>query len=103
MKNETLRRCPECGVMTKSSDYCKNCGTLINTNLRRQLEREKRATAKLEKEKLKEPNAVTEFFEKARNHKNPIIRVLVTAVYSIWMVVFAIGAFFAYIIGYIAA
>jgi len=101
--NETYRKCPECGLMTINSDYCRNCGTLININLRRQQEREKKELLRKEKERLEPPNAITEFFEKARNHKNPIVRVLATIIYSVWMMVFAIGAFFAYIFGYIAA
>lgn len=103
MEKETYRRCPECGAMTKNSDHCKNCGALINTNLRRKIEREERAAQKQEKQKQKKPNAITSFFEKTRNHQNPVIRVIAKVFYSIWMVFFLIGGFLAYLIGFIAA
>ena len=103
VKNETYRKCSECGTMTMNSDYCKNCGTLININLRRKQEREEKELLRKEKNRLKTPNALAAFFEKARTHENPIVRVLANVIYSVWMVVFAIGAFFAYIFGYIAA
>ncbi len=103
MSNETYRKCSECGTVSINSDYCDKCGALINTILRRKLEREEKAKEQQAKTANKEPNAITAFFENARKHKNPIIRVIATIFYSIWMVVFMIGAFFAYIIGYIAA
>jgi hypothetical protein len=89
--------------MTKNSDYCSNCGTLINTNLRRELEREEREKKRQKKEELEKPDAITVFFEKVRNHSNPIVRIVALVFYSVWTVVLAIGAFFAYIFAYIAA
>lgn len=89
--------------MTRNSDYCGNCGALINTNLRRKLEREERERKRRKKEKVKKPDAITTFFEKARNHSNPLVRIMAFAFYSVWAVVLAIGAFLAYIFAYIAA
>ncbi len=104
MKKETVyRKCPECGVLTKNSDYCKSCGNLVNADFWRQEERKKRAKAWQKNDPLEKPNAFIDFFRNARNHKNPFIRVVATVIYSIWLIVFSIGAFFAYIIGYIAA
>ncbi|WP_282159985.1 hypothetical protein [Ulvibacterium marinum] len=103
MQYEINRRCPKCGKITKNSDYCNYCGTLINTNLRRKLEREERERKRQKKEEVEKPDAITAFFEKVRNHSNPIIRVVALAFYSVWVVVLAIGAFLAYIFAYIAA
>ena len=103
MRYEITRRCPKCGKMTKNSDYCSSCGALINTNLRRKLEREERERKRRKKEELEKPDAITAFFEKVRNHGNPIVRIVAFAFYSVWAVVLAIGAFLAYLFAYIAA
>lgn len=37
-------------------------------------------------------------FSELRQHKNPVIRIFMKAIYSIWLAVMGIGVFFAWII-----
>ncbi len=103
MKNKTYRTCQNCGTVSLNEDYCQQCGEIININLKRKLEREKKALEKHNIENKKEPNRLTIFFENARSHPNIIIRSLALFFYSIWVIVLAIGSFFAILFGYIAA
>lgn len=103
MQTDTYRKCPNCGTMNKNTDHCANCGTMINTIKRREMEQKDRERKIRADRKEEKPNVVTTFFEKARRHQNPIVKGMATIVYSIWVVVFAIGAFFAYIVAYLAA
>ncbi|GAA4271478.1 hypothetical protein U6A24_12905 [Aquimarina gracilis] len=101
--SDVYRKCPECGIMNLNRDYCEQCGVLVNTNMRRQKERQQRIKKKKAVAAAKKPNRITLFFEKAKTHPNPIIRFVVLFFYSIWIVVLAIGSFLALIIGYITA
>ncbi|WP_396632758.1 hypothetical protein [Maribacter sp. R86514] len=103
MSNETYRICQNCGTVNLNRDYCKNCGEIININLKRKLEREEKNKKKIASEKVKEKNDVTLFFENAKDHKNIFIRYISRFFYSIWIVVLAIGSFLALVFGYIAA
>lgn len=67
------------------------------------MEREERERKSQKKEEVEKPDAITAFFEKVRNHSNPIVRIIAFAFYSVWAIVLAIGAFLAYIFAYIAA
>lgn len=104
---DSYRRCPNCGNVTKNSDYCSECGTLINTIKRRkleQVERENQAKkTRDQKNETQKPNAITVFFAKARNHPNPFIKFLAKSLYSVWIIVFTIGGILAYIIAFVAA
>jgi len=103
MSNETYRICQNCGTVNLNRDYCKNCGEIININLKRKLEREEKNKEKIASEKVKEKNDVTLFFENAKDHENIFIRYISRFFYSIWIVVLAIGSFLALVFGYIAA
>ena len=103
MSTETYRTCQNCGTVNLNRDYCKNCGEIININLKRKLEREQRAKEKNTAEKVKEKNRVTLFFENAKEHENVFIRYTSRFFYSIWVVVLIVGSFLAIVFGYIAA
>lgn len=104
MSNETYRRCPNCKEMNVNRDYCSRCGTLINTKLRRELERQKKESQKQEERNDPEnKSAVTRFLENAKNHENLIIRYVARFFYSIWLIVLAIGSFLALVFGYLSA
>ncbi|MDF4220253.1 hypothetical protein [Maribacter huludaoensis] len=103
MSNESYRICQNCGTVNLNRDYCENCGNIININLKRRLEREKKNKEKLASEKVKEKNDITLFFENAKDHENVFIRYISRFFYSIWIVVLAIGSFLALVFGYIAA
>ncbi|PIB39347.1 hypothetical protein [Maribacter sp. 4G9] len=103
MSNETYRTCQNCGTENLNRDYCKNCGEIININLKRKLERQQKAKEKSATQKVKKKNKITLFFENAKQHENIVIRYTARFFYSIWIVVLAIGSFLALIFGYIAA
>ncbi|WP_378174885.1 hypothetical protein [Aquimarina sp. SS2-1] len=101
--SDIYRKCPNCGTLNLNQDYCKECGTLINTSLRRTQERAQRLAKKQNAAKAKKPNKITLFFENAKEHENVVIRYTAQFFYSIWIVVLAIGSFLAFVIGYVAA
>lgn len=105
MPNETYRRCSNCGKMSLNQDYCPVCGNIINITLKRELERKEKAAQQLQKEreKQKKKSAFTIFLENVKDHDNIIIKFVARFVYSIWLVVLAIGSFFALLFTYIAA
>jgi len=103
MENKTYRTCQNCGTVNLNIDYCQKCGEIVNILLKRKLEREQRAIEKIQLEKQKEPTQFTLFFERAKGHENLFIRYAARFFYSIWVIVLAIGSFFAILFGYIAA
>lgn len=103
MSVDTYRTCQNCGTENLNRDYCKNCGEIININLKRKLERQQKAKEKRETQKVKKKNKITLFFEDAKQHENIVIRYTARFFYSIWIVVLAIGSFLALVFGYIAA
>jgi|GEM_PF-878908 len=104
MSNETSRRCPNCKVMYVNKDYCPTCGIIINTNLKRELERQKKETQKqAERNDPENKSAVTQFLENIKDHENLVIRYVARFFYSVWLIVLAIGSFIALLFSYIAA
>lgn len=103
MANETYRTCQNCGTVNLNRDYCKNCGEIININLKRKLEREQKAQEKATSKEVKKKNKITVFFENAKENDNLVIRYTARFFYSIWIIVLAIGSFLALVFGYIAA
>ncbi|MGY3794815.1 hypothetical protein [Aquimarina sp. 433] len=101
--SDVYRKCPNCGTLNLNKDYCKACGTLINTQVRRQQERAERLEQEQRADQNKKPHKITLFFENAKEHSNPFIKYTFRVLYSIWVVVLAIGSFIAFIIGYVAA
>jgi len=104
MASETYRRCSNCGEVSLNEDYCPNCGTIVNINLKRELERKEKIAQRLKTQADKtKQNPVTRFLENVKDHENSIIRYVARFLYSIWLVVIAIGSFLALLFGYIAA
>ncbi|AWX46136.1 hypothetical protein HME9304_03168 [Flagellimonas maritima] len=103
MDKEVYRRCTNCGTVNLNRDHCKQCGQLINVNLKRELDRERRTQKKQQENKEKKPNKISLFFESTKEHSNPLIRYTAKFFYSIWVIVIAIGSFLAFVLGYIAA
>ena len=102
MSKTVYRKCPNCGHVNLNSDYCTECNTLVNVNLRRKIEQKERKQKK-EKDISDKPNAVTQFFEKILVHPNILVRVLARIFYSVWAVVIMIGTFLAFVFSYVAA
>lgn len=104
MAAETYRRCPNCGKMSLNQDYCPACGSIINIILKRELERKEKAAQKQkERNNSTTKSAVTIFLENIKNHDNLIIKYTARFLYSIWLIVIAIGSFLALLFSYIAA
>ena len=103
MADTVYRTCPECGTTVANADYCSNCGALVNAHERRKRERERREGEKRAKLEAEKRDAGPGFFKRAKVHKNPFVRFGAKFFYSIWIVVIAIGAILALIIGYVAA
>lgn len=101
MAGTSYKKCPNCSIMNVDNDYCKACGTLINMHLQRKLERAVRAEAKASVPD--KPNPITDFFEKATNHPNIMVRLTAKFFYSIWAVVISIGTLLAFLFSYVAA
>ena len=89
-------KCPNCGTITANSDYCRNCGAIINVQLKRRLEREEKERQKAREEREKPVGKLSGFFQRALEHPNIIIRSLSKGVYSVWM-------FFGMLIGALIA
>ena len=101
--SDTYRKCPSCGTMNLNRDYCKSCGILINTNLKRTQERNARLEKQKETLRNKEPNKITLLFEKAKVHPNGFVRFTAKFFYSVWILLLVIGGLIAFAIAYIAA
>src|SRR5690554_3807615 len=85
MNGTTSIRCSVCGTITTNSDYCSNCGNLINTRLKRQLVREAKEQQKIKEESEKPPGKFSIFFKWALYHPNLLIRTFTKTLYSIWI------------------
>ncbi|WP_176328429.1 hypothetical protein [Arenibacter amylolyticus] len=103
MGKVAYRKCQHCGTVNVNSDYCGNCGELINVQLQREKARAASDDKKQAEKAAEKPNAVTLFFENALDHSNLLIRIPALIFYSIWVVIMSIGAFIAVLISYIAA
>ncbi|EHQ43552.1 MULTISPECIES: hypothetical protein [Myroides] len=95
--------CKHCQTENLNTDYCTNCGEIINIVLERQLEQQRVKEERIQKEILREPTAIEKFFLTLRNHSNPFVRVLYIIVHTVWLVVATIAAGIAYLVGMIAA
>ncbi len=96
MNQKSYVKCLECRKLNLNSDYCENCGAIININLKRQLEREKRVEKDVEAERLKGPSKVDKFLQSATEHPNIIVRFFSHLIYSIWIFLgMVIGAIIA--------
>ncbi|MBP2833397.1 hypothetical protein J8281_14475 [Aquimarina sp. U1-2] len=101
--NKTYRTCQNCGTTNLNRDFCKQCGEIINIELKRKQQQENRIQKKKQLAKSEKRNAITLFFENAREHPNFVVRWSAKFFYSIWVVVLAVGSFLAFLLGYIAA
>jgi len=94
-------KCQECGVFTKDADYCKNCGTIISHQKKKELKEEAFKQELIAKEtwKIENPNWIT----RLKKHSFIGYRILGYALYSVVFVVSAIGSMLAWFITMVAA
>jgi len=95
-------KCPNCGVYNTNEEYCTQCNTLLSYKKRRELAFAQDKKDRLERERLQN-EASPSFYERYKDHKFLIVRVLVKITHSIWLGFMAIGVFIAWLITAIAA
>lgn len=95
-------KCPNCGVYNANTDYCTNCNTPLSYKKRRELAHAQETQERKERERIAEEESPS-FYEKYKDHRFLIIRVLVRIIHSIWTVFLAIGMFIAWLFTAIAA
>lgn len=101
MSPKTYVRCPECDTINLNSDYCKNCGALINTILKRKNTRLDRIAAQKEEQQQK-PESNSKI-KQLKSHRFWIVRAAANTVYWVGIAVMSIGAAIAYVAGIISA
>ena len=101
MKVKRIIKCSNCSVFNTDNDYCKNCGTLISHQKKRELKEVAVKQAQIDEaiHKLENPNLA------ARLKKHPffLYKILGWVLYSAIMTVSAIGAGLAWFIAMVAA
>ncbi|MDR0228721.1 MAG: hypothetical protein LBI72_06610 [Flavobacteriaceae bacterium] len=95
--------CKKCQTENLNTDYCSNCGEIVNIVLQRQLEQQKVQQERIAKELNQTPNKVEKAIQQLLTHPNPFIRVFVLIIHSVWIVMAAIAAGCAYVVSMLAA
>lgn len=96
MSQKSYIKCLECGTLNLNRDYCENCGAIININLKRQLERDKKIEEQAELERIKGPSKIDKFFTDATEHPNTFVRSFSKFIYAIWLLLgMVVGAIIA--------
>lgn len=88
------RKCLDCNTWNDNSDYCKNCGKLINSVKKVGLEmdiKEKEA-----KEATK--TAFDKWLEKLSASSNPFVKLFYYIIYSVWVIFSAIITFILFLV-----
>lgn|SRR5690606_29448012 len=96
-------RCLECGHININKDYCEQCGAIVNPVLKRNKDHQSRIKVQKEIDSQRALEKSQRFFERNRRHKNFFIRIFFQFLYSIWVIVMAIGTFIAWLVTTIAA
>lgn len=90
------RKCTKCQTWNQEEKFCKNCGTALAPD-----EIEKIEEAKRQEWRDKQPRPKLDILlEKAKNHKNPVVRILFYILYSAGIIIFAIGSFITYLVAW---
>ena len=94
-------KCPNCGTFNKNLDYCKLCNTLISHQKKREIKVANVKQKEIEKAiyNLENPNLA----ERLKKHSNIFYKILGWMLYSVILVVSAIGGALAWFITMVAA
>lgn len=86
MEQKTYIKCMDCNTVNVNSDYCKNCGALINIVLKRKLESEamEEERVQLENER-REQNKFLKFFDFGLTHPYFMVRIFFKMFHYIWL------------------
>lgn len=88
------RKCSHCGEWNGNQDFCTQCGKPLSP-------------AEVRKEELKkwkpmwvrtEPTAIDLFLERIKQSRNPVVKLIYYAMYSIWVAYLAILSFFMFLV-----
>lgn len=91
--------CTECGTKNQDSDYCIQCGALINVVLKRRMESEQKIEKRKQIEAYKTPDKLTKIIERGLEHPNSFVRWASNAIYSLWtFLALVLGALIAAVI-----
>ena len=90
----TSRKCPECSTWNTDSDYCGNCGRLINPYLEIKQENEQREAAIKNRTK----DRVDLFLEQFKQSRWWAVKALYYLLYSVWFLLFGLVSFFIYMV-----
>lgn len=94
-------KCYKCGTFNENSDYCLQCGVLINPFLRRKADIEKRL--KIRNYFDKNAPSLENSINKLLYHQNWFIKWISRFFYPIWLIIMGVGAFIAWVFATIAA
>ncbi|CAM1372536.1 hypothetical protein [Tenacibaculum xiamenense] len=100
-KTNSLVKCNHCGVFTENSDYCKNCGALISFKKKRELKVEAFKQQQIEEARIEIENPG--LAERLIKHPNFLFKIVGWVLYSVFLVISAIGAFLAWFVAMVAA
>lgn len=94
-------KCAKCGVFTENSDFCKNCGELISFKKKQEIKQEGERQKRIDEAKyeLENPNLA----ERLKQHPFFLYKIVGWILYSVFLVVSAIGAMLAWFIAMVAA
>ena len=101
MDEKRIIKCPNCGVFNTNREYCKNCGTLISYQKKREIKEAAVKQAQVDEaiHKLENPNLA----ERLKKHPFFLYRIIGWVLYSAITIVSLIGAGFAWLIAMVAA
>jgi len=88
-----MQKCPSCHTWNENRDYCSNCNHLLNYEIARKLEIEKKEVQEANREK----DAIDNLIHRMKNSRF-ILKGIFYFFYSIWFIFAAIVSFFVAII-----
>ena len=101
MSNTRIIKCPNCGVFNTNREFCKNCNTLISNKKKRELKKEKVQQEEIKKVIYEQENP--NLAERLKKHPFFLYRIFGWILYSVILVVSAIGAGIAWFVAMVAA
>lgn len=88
------RKCSQCATWNNDEDYCVNCGNVLSPQL---IEVEKEKVRKKRRESAL-PSKLDVFIDHWKGSKYWVFRALYQLLYSVAVIFFSIGAFFAWLV-----
>lgn len=100
MSHNSYIKCLKCNTKNQDTDYCNNCGAIINIVLKRQIETEQKRQKEVERQKEEKPNVIDVFLKRALESPSSALRSTAKILQAIWTFgAMAVGALIAMVIG----